>query len=259
MPASDTAPRAEGNWLLAALSDDAYRRIAARCETVPATLHDVLYVADAPIDYVYFPQSGCLSFITVMADTLGVEVGTIGWEGMAGLPLLNGITSASTKCIVQVAGTLKRIETEAFLTELNDSDELSRLLHVYAQVWTNQMGRSGSCNAVHAVELRCARWLLQTHDRVDSDVLPLTHEFLAIMLGVRRPSVSIAAASLRKAGLIEYTRGKITVLDRAGLEAASCECYAAIHASYTRQLPTPPALYKHRAASSPSRSAGTDT
>jgi hypothetical protein len=120
------------------------------------------------------------------------------------------------------------------------------------------MGRSGSCNAVHAVELRCARWLLQTHDRVDSDVLPLTHEFLAIMLGVRRPSVSLAAASLRKAGLIEYTRGKITVLDRAGLEAASCECYAAIRASYARQLPTPPALYKHRAASSPSKSEGAE-
>src|ERR1700728_2675078 len=218
MPASDTAPRAEGNWLLAALSADAYRRIAARCDTMPAALHDVLYEANAPIDYVYFPQSGCLSFITVMSDALAVEVGTIGWEGMAGLPLLNGITSAGTKCIVQVDGTIKRIATEAFLTELDESDELSRLLHVYAQVWTNQMGRSGSCNAVHAVELRCARWLLQTHDRVDSDVLPLTHEVLAIMLGVRRPSVSLAAASLRKAGLIEYTRGKITVLDRGGLE-----------------------------------------
>jgi hypothetical protein len=187
-----------------------------------------------------------------MADALAVEVGTIGWEGMAGLPLLNGITSAATKCIIQVDGTIKRIATEAFLTELNESDELSKLLHVYAQVWTNQMGRSGSCNAVHAVELRCARWLLQTHDRVESDVLPLTHEFLAIMLGVRRPSVSLAAASLRKAGLIDYTRGKITILDRAGLEAASCECYAAIHESYARHLPTPDAPYTRRATMSPS-------
>jgi CRP-like cAMP-binding protein len=252
MPASDTAPRAEGNWLLAALSADAYRRIAARCDTMPVALHDVLYEADAPIDYVYFPQSGCLSFITVMADALAVEVGTIGWEGMAGLPLLNGITSAATKCIVQVDGTIKRIATEAFLTELDESDELSRLLHVYAQVWTNQMGRSGSCNAVHAVELRCARWLLQTHDRVESDVLPLTHEFLAIMLGVRRPSVSLAAASLRKAGLIDYTRGKITILDRTGLEAASCECYAAIHESYTQHLPSPDAPYTRRATLPPS-------
>lgn len=252
MPAPDTAPRVEGNWLLAGLSDDTYRRVAARCETVPARLHDVLYVADAPIDYVYFPQSGCLSFITVMANKLAVEVGTIGWEGMAGLPLLNGVTAASTKCIVQVDGTIKRIARDAFLTELNESEELSNLLHVYAQVWTNQMGRSGSCNAVHSIELRCARWLLQTHDRVASDVLQLTHEFLAIMLGVRRPSVTLAAASLRKAGLINYTRGKITVLDRAGLEAASCECYAAIHASYARQLPTPPALYTGRANRSPS-------
>jgi hypothetical protein len=114
------------------------------------------------------------------------------------------------------------------------------------------MGRSGSCNAVHAVELRCARWLLQTHDRVESDVLPLTHEFLAIMLGVRRPSVSLAAASLRKAGLIDYTRGRITILDRAGLEAASCECYAAIHESYTRHLPSPGARYTRRATLPPS-------
>ena len=252
MPASDIAPRAEANWLLAALSDDTYRRIAARCETIPVTLHDVLYAVDAPIDFVYFPQSGCLSFITVMADALAVEVGTIGWEGMAGLPLLNGITSAATTCIVQVDGTTKRIATEAFLTELHESEELSRLLHVYAQVWTNQMGRSGSCNAVHAVELRCARWLLQTHDRVESDVLPLTHEFLAIVERVRRPSVSLAAASLRKAGLIDYTRGRITILDRAGLEAASCECYAAIHESYTRHLPSPDTPYTRRATLPPS-------
>jgi CRP-like cAMP-binding protein len=251
MPVSETVPRAEANWLLAALSGDAYRRIAARCETMAAVAHDVLYDADRPMDYVYFPQSGCLSFITVMADALAVEVGTIGWEGMAGLPLLNGVTSAAAKCIVQVDGTVKRIATEAFLAEINDSEELSRLLHVYAQVWTNQMGRAGSCNAVHAVVLRCARWLLQTHDRVESDVLPLTHEFLAIMLGVRRPSVSLAAASLQKAGLIEYTRGKITVLDRGGLEAASCECYAAIQESYARQLPIPDAPYTQRAGASP--------
>jgi CRP-like cAMP-binding protein len=221
---------------LAALSDDAYARVSDQCETLPAALKDVLFLADASIDYAYFPQSGCLSLITVMGGGMAVEVGTVGWEGMAGISLLHGVTSVPTQCIVQVAGTIKRIASSTFLVELEDNKELSGLLHRYAQVWTNQVGRSGSCNAVHSIEERCARRLLLTRDRVDSDVLSLTHEFLAVMLGVRRSSVTLAAESLKQAGLIRYTRGKITVLDRLGLEAASCECYAAMRASYTQLL-----------------------
>ena len=234
-----STPRVEANWLLAALPEASYGRVNALCETVSAPLREVLGHPDVAMEYAYFPQSGCLSMVAVMGDGSIVEVGTIGWEGMAGVSLLNGVDSVPTQCVVQVSGTVKRIPLAAYKREIKENDELSNLLHRYSQVWTNQVARNGACNGVHTVEQRCARWLLMTHDRIETDLLPLTQEFLGVMLGVRRASVTVAAAALHKAGLINYKHGKIVVLDRKGLEAASCECYASIQGEYAKLLPVP--------------------
>jgi CRP-like cAMP-binding protein len=229
--------RGEANWLLAALPDASYRRVAEQLEFVELEWREVLFDAGDRIEYAYFPQTGCLSIVTVMEDGGAVEVGTIGHEGMAGASLVNFVESVPTRCVVQVEASAKRIPREAFIAELRSNAELLDVMRRYSQAWTDQVGRAGSCNAVHSIEERCARWLVMTHDRVESDVLPLTQDFLAIMLGVRRPSVTLAASTLQQAGLIEYTRGKITVLDRPRLEAAACKCYRATQAAYERLLP----------------------
>jgi CRP-like cAMP-binding protein len=237
MSSKAVSPRAESNWLLAALSDEVYASVSAACATVPAPFKEILIEPNVPMQDVYFPLSGCLSIVTVMKNGTSVEVGTVGWEGMCGVSLLNGVAAVPTRCVVQVAGTLKRIEREKFAQLLRNHEELRALMHRYAQAWMDQVGLAGSCNGLHAVEQRCARWLLITHDRVESDHLPLTQEFLGVMLGVRRASVTVAASALQRAGLINYKRGKIVVLDRAGLEAASCECYAMMRDAYDRLLP----------------------
>jgi len=230
------APGAEANQLLAALPIDIQQRVAARGEVVPLPHKSVLIVPDTPIEYAYFPRSGCISLVTVMADGSTVEIGTIGWEGMCGVSLIHGFSSVPAKAIIQVPGDALRIATEELATMVQEEESLRSVLLRYAQLWANTIGRNGSCNAVHSVEERCARWLLMTHDRVPDNVLPLTQEFLAVMLGVRRASVTIAASSLQQAGLINYKHGKIVVLDRDGLEGAACECYEAIRRDSERLL-----------------------
>ena len=227
----------EANWLLAALPTAAYARVIAQCEIVPLVVKDTLFAPNTIIEHAYFPRQGCASMISVMGDGAKVEVGTIGWEGMVGISLALGVSSVPTGCIVQIAGDGVRISREALEIELRDHAELRSILFLFAQAWVDTISRGSSCNGVHSVEERCARWLLMTHDRVEGDVLPLTQEFLAIMLGVRRASVTLAAASLQQAGLINYKHGRITVLDREALESASCECYAAIRSAYARLLP----------------------
>lgn len=235
LPAPVDGPRP--NWLLAALPPAAFAKIARLWEPITLRIDDVLWKPNEEIEYVYFPTSGCLSVISVVDQDVEVEVGTIGWEGMAGLSLLHHVTRVSTKCIVQIDGTALRMTIGSFDAVMAGNAELYRAMHRYAQFWSDQSARSIACNGVHSVNQRCARWLLMTQDRIGSMNLPLSHKFLAIMLGVRRASVSVAAKALREAGLITYTRAKVTILDRAGLLAASCSCYAAIGASYARLLP----------------------
>ena len=230
-------PRTEANWLLSQLGDFAYARVSAIAETVALRFKDVLSEPNQIIEFAHFPQTGCLSVLTVMDDGRQVEVGTVGRDGLTGISLVHDVETEPTRCIAQMAGTAKRIGRAAFVAELRENPEFSGVVHRFAQVWTDRVGRSGTCSAIHSIEERCARWLLMTQDRLGSDLLPLTQEFMATMLGVRRPSVTLAAGSLQHAGLIRYTRGHIRVVDRAGLEAASCECYRAIHASYNRLLP----------------------
>jgi CRP-like cAMP-binding protein len=233
---SDNGPHKEGNRLLSLLPRDAYTEITARCETVPLAFKAVLFEPNTPIESVWFPLSGCLSMVAIMDRGQKVEVGTIGFEGMASISLILGVDTVPCQCIVQVAGMALCMSRADFEEQLEAVPEFASVLHRYTQAWADQIGRSAACNAIHTVDERCARWLLMTQDRVSSNVIPLTQEFLAIMLGVRRGSVTLAASSLQRAGLIDYKRGKITVLDRKGLEDASCDCYKVIQSSYEQRL-----------------------
>jgi CRP-like cAMP-binding protein len=222
---------ATDNALLARLSKDEFVQICMELEHVRLEVPQVLYEPGEPIDFVYFPTSGCVSLVhATPAGT--VEVGTIGFEGMVGLPLLLHGTSAPTRALVQVEGDAYRIPAAAFLRIVAMSDSTYRILLRFALAFFNQVGQSVACNRLHSLEERCARWLLITHDRVEGDQFNLTQEFLSFMLGVHRPAVTLAAGVLQKAGYIHYSRGKITITDRVGLESAACSCYRATSDDY---------------------------
>jgi CRP-like cAMP-binding protein len=237
MPLSVSTPRGEANRLLAALPSTAYAEFNEWCETVPTPLPMIISQAGQRIEYAYFTLSGCQSIVTVDGGRTQAEVCTVGPEGMTGLSLLHGIDTVPTRCVVQAPGFAKRILSIDFQRQLTRNAPLRALMHRYAQHSAEQTAQSVACNALHSVEQRFARWLLHAHDRVDSDVMPHTQESLASMLAVRRASVSVVAESFRSRKVIIYSRGKITLLDRARLEAASCGCYAAVQSSYRRLLP----------------------
>jgi CRP-like cAMP-binding protein len=189
-----------------------------------------------PIEYVYFPNSGIISLVNLTEDGGTVEAATVGKEGMVGLPLLLGTDRMIGQAITQIVGDALRMKADVFKQEVTPASLLYSLLLRYTQALMNLISQSVACNCLHSVEDRCCRWLLLCQDRVESDEFPLTQEFLAQMLGVRRASVSVVAATLQKAGLIRYRRGKITILDRLGLEAASCECYQIVKQELDRLL-----------------------
>lgn len=222
---------ARTNQLLASLASADLTRLAIDLEAVNLSLRSVLYEPNAVIEHVYFPTTGCVSMINATPDG-SVEVGTIGLEGMVGVPVLLRAESEPTRALVQVEGQAFRITTAAFRTVVDERPEIERLFLRYSLALFNQVGQSVACNRLHTLEARCARWLLMTHDRVDGDKFALTQEFLSYMLGVHRPAVTLAAGLLQRAGLIHYTRGHITVTDRAGLEDASCCCYRATRENF---------------------------
>ncbi|MEP0776537.1 Crp/Fnr family transcriptional regulator [Microcoleus sp. ZQ-A2] len=189
-----------------------------------------------PIEYVYFPNSGIISLVNLTEDGGTVEAATVGNEGMVGLPLLLGTDRMIGQAITQIVGDALRMKADVFKQEVTPATLLYSLLLRYTQALMNLISQSVACNCLHSVEERCCRWLLLCQDRVESGEFPLTQEFLAQMLGVRRASVSVVAATLQKAGLIRYRRGKITILDRLGLEAASCECYQIVKQELDRLL-----------------------
>jgi len=214
------------NQLLASLTPADLTRIAIDLEPVDLALRQVLYEPDAEIEHVYFPTTGCVSMINVTPDG-SVEVGTIGLEGLVGVPVLLRGCSEPTRALVQVEGQAYRTSAAAFRNVVAERESMQRVFLRYALALFNQVGQSVACNRLHSLESRCARWLLMTHDRVDGDKFELTQEFLSYMLGVHRPAVTLAAGLLQHAGYIHYTRGRITVTDRQGLESASCSCYQA--------------------------------
>ena len=215
------------NRLLGALAADDLERLLPSLESVPLVDGMPIYEPNRKITHVYFPISGVVSMVSEMREGT-VEVGTIGREGMTGLPLVLRAETMPTRAFVQVPGHAYRMRGADLCALMREAPNVERLLYRYVLALFDQTAQHAACNRLHALEERCARWLLMTHDRVDGDVVPLKQQFLAEMLGVHRPAVTIAAGALQKAGVIRYTRGKVTVLDRERLEEAACPCYAII-------------------------------
>jgi CRP-like cAMP-binding protein len=213
------------NSLLAALPTVARRRVMAMLE--PVTLHfgDVVYEPDDPISHVYFPGNALISLLTLADGHLALEVGLIGRDGMVGVPLILGHPLSAVRVLVQGSGAALRMPSQRFREVFSSLPALQRVLYSYVHSLMAQVSQTAACNRFHLVEQRLARWLLMTHDRVMSDRFHMTHEFLGHMLGVRRVGVTKAARALQRLGLISYSRGDITVLDRRGLQAAACGCY----------------------------------
>jgi CRP-like cAMP-binding protein len=222
------APSPVRNLLLAALPEDDYRRIAPTFTLIRLTLKEILYKPGEPIRHVYFPGGGFCSVVTVLRDGSMVEVATIGREGMLGVSaVMDGGPVASAAMVQAESDTCYRMSATAFRREMGRRGAFYKLLTHYEQALVGVVMQSTACNAVHSVEQRLARWLLMAQDRVEKNDFPLTQEFVAMMLGATRPTVTIVAGTLQRAGLITYHRGHVTIVDRETLENASCECYQA--------------------------------
>jgi CRP-like cAMP-binding protein len=235
MPVDDAT--LTGNRLLASLPEDLRAAVAGRADVREYGFKDVIYEPGRPVEQVLFPLNGVFSLLTMMEDGRGVEVATVGNEGFIGLPVfLQATFTSALLAIAQIPGRAVCLEPAAFLVLANRGGPFQTALQRYAQALITQIAQGSACNRLHAVEQRCTRWLLQTHDRVGTDEFELTQEFLGRMLGVGRPAVNAAAQTLQDAGLIRYTRGRITILDRPGLESLACECYAVIRDEFDRLL-----------------------
>ncbi|HEX5370316.1 MAG TPA: Crp/Fnr family transcriptional regulator [Dehalococcoidia bacterium] len=225
--------------LLASLPPDDYKLVVATANVVELELKQIVHEPGESAPNVYFLSSGVVSLLTVLEDGSAVEIAAVGNEGMVDFGAFLGM-EASARWLVQVPGSALRVSVLALRDAADHSPAILDALHNYMLAMFIQVSQTAACNRMHGVEERCARWLLMTHDRVDGDSFPMTHEFLADMLGVRRPSVSIAMGTLYKAGLINYHRGTVEILNRAGLERAACECYALLAAQFEHRLPTHP-------------------
>jgi len=234
---SNASPKAV-NRLLAALPEAEYQNLVPHLEEVSLSLKKVLHEVGEPIEYVYFPLWGIVSSLSTMADGSMVEVGIVGNDGVVGIPAALGDNIATTTAMVQVSGSGMRMKASLLKSEFQRGGVLQNLLLRYIQALYALVTQNAACNRLHQLDGRLARWLLLVCDRVESNELPLTHEFMSQMLGVRRAGVTEAANTLQQAGLIRYTRGKITILKREELEATTCECYEIIKGEYARLLNT---------------------
>jgi CRP-like cAMP-binding protein len=229
-------PAAPRNRLLAALPPAELDWLRPRLEQVELPLRHVLHMPDDRITAVHFPETGWVSLLATLEGGDAAEVGLAGPEGMTGLPLLHGVEHSPFEAMVQSGATVLRLEALEFRAALDRSPAFRALLLRYALAFSAQLAWTAACNGRHAIEQRLARWMLMAHDRSESDDFAMTHEFLAMMLGVRRAGVTVAAGALQRAGLIRYERGRMTVTDRPGLEAAACECHGHVRGEYERLL-----------------------
>lgn len=226
MPRSARRREPITNHLLAALSRPEYQHLQPDLKEVSLVFGDILYEAGDVIKDVYFPNQGIISLLSTVEDRSTLEVGLVGREGMAGIPVYLGATISRNRALVQGAGTAMRMKAAVLRKQIKDNRPLPELLRHYTLSLLTQISQGAACNRFHRVEARLARWLLMTHDRLQSDEFRLTQEFLSDMLGVRREGVVRAARILQQRNLIQYVRGHLKILNRAGLEAASCQCYA---------------------------------
>lgn len=224
-PTLDSDGNAIHNEILLGLPPKEFELLAPKLEFMRLKTHHVLHEPGDSLKSAYFCNSGLISILSVFPDGKSVEVGLVGKEGYIGAPLVAGFRTASTRAIAQIEATAFRVTAETLTSALRQCPALERKLQQFAQVTAMQTTQIAACNRLHEVEERLARWLLMSADRIGSNSVPLTQEFLAQMLGTRRSSVTVAAGILQRAGLIAYTRGDVKIADRRKLEEASCECY----------------------------------
>ena len=224
------------NRLLQLLPDDELQKLFSRSELVTVKTKDLIWEADGPITSVYFPEDAIISLVTQMQDGSGVEAMTIGNDGFAGTSVFHGLDSTQCVACGQVTGKARRLQVNEFKRLVTECPALTRVLHHYSHLIFEIVSQAAACNRLHVIEQRCARWLLMSQDRVGRPKFDLTQEFLSEMLGVRRPGVTVAMGILERQGLIAHGRGNITVIDRPGLERASCECYSKIKSRQDKML-----------------------
>jgi CRP-like cAMP-binding protein len=227
-PNNDVEGNALRNRILLGLPRKEYDAVFSKLTSVRLELRILMQEAGGQIEYCYFPNTMMASVLNVMADGKSVEVGLAGWEGFVGLPCIAGFRSSASRVVVQAQGTAYRISASDMWKMVCTCPQLSAALLRYSQEATMEVTQIAACNRLHEIDERLARWLLMSQDRILLDVLPLTQEFLAQMLGTRRASVSVAGSILQRAGLIQSVRGKVAIVNRKGLEEASCECYGII-------------------------------
>ncbi|HWS55692.1 MAG TPA: Crp/Fnr family transcriptional regulator [Pyrinomonadaceae bacterium] len=236
MPADADTPDPTKNRLLAALPREEYERILPHLGHVSFALGDVLYESGGRMEHIYFPTTAVVSLLYTTEDGASAEMGMAGREGLVGVALFMGGGTMPNRAVVQSAGGAFRMRAKVLQDEFGRGDQFQRLLLRYTQALLTQMSQTAVCNRLHEIERQLCRWLLLSHDRLDSDELVMTQELIANLLGVRREGVTAAAGRLQEQGLISYVRGRIRILDRPGLEAAVCECYKVVRAEYDRLL-----------------------
>ena len=238
-PAPDPATALAGNRLLAGLPPEEAGPIATAAERVRPRMREQIYEQGGPMEHAYFPTGGVFSLMAEMADGSAIETLTVGNEGMVGLPAVLGAVRSPTQALCQIAGWAVRIPMARLIEAAPPGGVLYGRLARYAEARLTSLSRSVGCNRLHSAQQRYARWVLLTQDRVGGDEFPITQEFLAQMLGVTRPTISLVGQELQGAGLIHYAQGRLTVDNRPGLEAVSCECYAVVSAAFEEMLGEP--------------------
>jgi CRP-like cAMP-binding protein len=232
------------NYLLSALPNVEYDRLVPTQERVAFSLGDVVYEPGEPLEYVYFPTTCVVSLLYTMEDGVTAEMGLVGNDGVVGVALFLGGDTTPNRAVVQIAGEALRMRAKLLQAEFARGGPLQYLLLLYTQALITQISQTAVCNRLHSVEKRLCRWLLLSQDRVKSNELPMTQEFISNMLGGRRESVTVAAGRLQSAGLIHYARGHIKIIDRKGLEAAACECYQIVKTELDRLIDATKKHYK---------------
>jgi CRP-like cAMP-binding protein len=231
---SETVRQPTENKILAALPREDYERIAPHLKQLNLPKGKVLYISEQRIEHMYFPIGSMISLVAQLSDGASIEVGVTGFEGMVGLPVVLGVDRSPHECMTQIPGDAMQVKAEVIKSEFKRGGVLQDLLLRYTHSLLLTASQVATCNRVHAIGERLARWLLMSYDRVQQDELPLTQEFLGMMLGTRRAGVTEAAVILQTEGVINYRRGHITITDKQGLEESACECYRILKNDFDR-------------------------